>query len=83
MISTASSDILIFAGKEGIDGENDSVDDGQRALGDAEGFSVARHKANDFAGVGFMPELQDDDTADDEQDASDSGVEEIWKVACQ
>lgn len=79
MISTASFDILIFAGKEGIDGEDDAVDDGQGSLGDSEGFSVVRGEADEFAGGAFMPELQDDDSADDEQDASNGGVEEIWK----
>lgn len=84
MVGTSSSDILIFAGEEGIDSENDSVDDGQRALGDAEGLSVTRGEADEFAGGALVPELQDDDSADDEQDATDGGVEEIWKESlCQ
>lgn len=84
MIGTASSDILIFAGEEGINGEDDAVDDGQRALGDSDGFSVTRSEADEFAGGAFVPELQDDDTADDEQDATNGGVEEIWKeLICQ
>lgn len=84
MIDTSSFDILIFAGEEGIDGEDDAVDDGQGSLGDSERFSVIRSEADDFAGGAFVPELQDDDTADDEQDASNGGVEEIWKKTnCQ
>lgn len=85
MVGTSSSDNLIFAGEEGIDGEDDAVDDGQRALGDSEGFSVIRGEADELAGGALVPELQDDDSADDEQDAADGGVEEIdslvdWSV---
>lgn len=81
---TSSSNILIFAGEEGIDGEDNSIDDGQRALGNSEGLSVIRGEADEFAGGAFVPELQDDDTADDEQDATNGGVEEIWKeLLCQ
>lgn len=81
----SSSDILIFASEESVDGKDNAVDDGQRSLGDSEGLSVIRSEANEFAGGAFMPELQDDDTADDEQDAADGGVEEIdslvdWSV---
>lgn len=84
MVGTSGSDILIFAGEESIDGENDAVDDCQRALGDSEGLSVVRGEADDLSGGALVPELNDDDSADDEQHAADSGVEEIWKkFLCQ
>jgi hypothetical protein len=79
VVGTGGSDILIFAGEESIDSEDDAVDDGQRALDDSDGLSVVGGEADDLAGGALVPELQDDDTADYEQHAADGGVEEIWK----
>lgn len=70
---------LISTGEESVDGEQDSVDDCQGALGNSNRFAVAGNEANQFSGRTIIPELQDQDTADDEQGAPNGREEQIWK----
>jgi hypothetical protein len=68
---------LIFACEESVNGEDDSVDDGEGALSDAERLSVVVDEADEFSGGRFVPELDDQNADDDEENASDDRVEEI------
>lgn len=73
----AGTHILISKSKDNIDQEQDSVDDGQWALGDAEGFAVVRCKTNDLSANAVVPVLQDQNTRGNEQGTTDQGEEKI------
>lgn len=58
---------LISECKDDVDQEDDSVGEGNRSLGDAGFLVVAGETSKDLSAPGVVPELQDEDSAGDEQ----------------
>lgn len=68
---------LISECKDDVDQEDDAVNEGEGALGDAGGLAVAREGCDCLSAPAVVPVLQDEDSAGDEQGSANQREEEI------
>jgi hypothetical protein len=80
LAASRPSDLLISECEDDIDEEDDAVDDGEGALGDASGLVILRDESLERTDSRVIPELDDEDSGEDEQDAADDREENVWKA---
>jgi hypothetical protein len=80
LAASRPSDLLISECEDDIDEEDDAVDDGERALGDASGLVILRDESLERTNSRVIPELDNEDSGEDEQDAADDREENVWKA---
>lgn len=68
---------LISEGEEDIYEEKDAVNDGQWPLGDSEILVIFNECSVDFSAPRFIPELDDQDTAGNEENSTNNAEEYV------
>lgn len=78
ILAVASTEAnLISECKDDVDQEDDAVNEGEGALGDAGGLAVAGEGCDCLSAPAVVPVLQDEDSAGDEQGSANQREEEI------
>lgn len=78
ILAVASTEAnLISECEDDVDQEDDAVDEGEGALGDAGGLAVAGEGSDCLSAPAVVPVLQDENAAGDEQGSADQREEEI------